>query len=181
MHENYKYPLENSNDIALIKLASPADLGKGVGLVCLSDTSYHLPFDDLNKKCWITGWGTLSFGGASPNPLMQASVPLVSKQRCTSAHPGDIDDSMLCAGFDEGGIDTCQGDSGGPLVCEFNGTWYLEGVVSWGFGCAQANKYGVYANVRNLKSWLLTNMYAIVSPSVSPQNQSSSALGEHIR
>ena len=179
MHEHYQIPLIKSNDIALIHLASPADLGVGVGLVCLPDNSHHLPFDNVNKKCWITGWGTLYFGGSSPNNLMQASVPLVSKQRCMNAHPGKIDDSMLCAGFNSGGVDTCQGDSGGPLVCEFNGTWYLEGVTSWGYGCAQANKYGVYANVRNLKSWLSSNMYTVVAPSVSLQNQSSSALGKH--
>ena len=63
---------------------------------------------------------------------MQASVPLVSKQRCMNAHPGKTDDSMLCVGLDEGGVDSFQGDSGGPLVCEFNGTWYLEGVTSRG-------------------------------------------------
>ena len=178
MHESYKIPLEDSNDIALINLLSPAVLGKGVGLVCLPDTGHHLPFDNLAKKCWITGWGRLSSGGSQPNRLRQASVPLVSKQRCTSALPGYIDDSMLCAGFDSGGVDTCQGDSGGPLVCEFNGTWYLEGVTSWGFGCAEPNRYGVYAKVRNLKSWLLTNMDLIVAPVVSPQNQSSPSLGE---
>ena len=181
MHENYETPLSESNDIALINLASPADLGEGVGLVCLPYTSYHLPFDNSNKTCWITGWGTLSFLGSSPNTLMQASVPLVSKQRCTSAYPGHIDDSMLCAGLDEGGVDACQGDSGGPLVCEFNGTWYLEGATSWGDGCAQENKYGVYAKVRYLQSWLLTNMYLGVAPPVeSPQNQLSSALGSII-
>ena len=179
MHENYGTPLSESNDIALLNLASPADLGEGVGLVCLPDTSNHLPFDNVNKKCWITGWGTLSFMGSSPNTLMQASVPLVSNQNCTSAYPGHIDDSMLCAGVDEGGVDACQGDSGGPLVCEFNGTWYLEGVTSWGYGCAEPNYYGVYSRVRTLKSWLLSNMYTVVAPSVSPQNQSSSALGNH--
>ncbi len=169
MHESYETPLSNSNDIALIKLASPAGLGEGVGLVCLPDTGHQLPFDNLNKKCWITGWGSLHSDGPKPNTLMQASVPLVSKQRCTSAYPGEIDDSMLCAGFDEGGVDACQDDSGGPLVCEFNGTWYLEGVTSWGYGCAEPNKFGVYAKVRNFKSWLSTNMM-----------QSSSALGRYI-
>ena len=173
MHKNYNTPLRESNDIALIKLVSPADLGEGVELVCLPDTKNHLPFDNLNKKCWITGWGKLSYQGSSPNTLMQASVPLVSKQRCENAYPDEIDDSMLCAGLDEGGIDTCQGDSGGPLVCEFNGTWYLEGVTSWGYGCAEPDQYGVYAKVRVLKSWLSTNMYTVVAPSASPQNQSS--------
>ena len=182
-HENYDNPLSHSNDIALLHLAIPAELGVGVGLVCLPDTGHQLPFDDLNKRCWITGWGHLSFWGSSPNTLMQASLPLVSKQRCENAYPGKIDDSMLCAGLDEGGVDTCQGDSGGPLVCEFSGRWYLEGVTSWGYGCAAPDHYGVYANVRDLRSWLSTNMYTVVAPSASPQNQSlpqnqsSSAIG----
>ncbi|XP_078366044.1 MAM and LDL-receptor class A domain-containing protein 1-like [Oculina patagonica] len=174
MHESYQNPLFDSNDIALLNLVNPAIVGEGVGFVCLPDTGHQLPLDNLNKKCWITGWGTLSFGGAAPNPLMQASVPLVSKQRCTSAYPGYIDDSMLCAGFDEGGIDACQGDSGGPLVCEFQGSWYLEGATSWGYGCAKAGYYGVYAKVRIFNSWLSSNMYRVVEPTVSPQNQSSS-------
>ena len=179
IHENYDTPLKYSNDIALINLVSPANIGKGVGLVCLPDSSNNLTFDNITKRCWIIGWGTLSSEGSSPNTLMQASVPLVSKQRCRVVYPGKIDDSMLCAGLDEGGVDACHGDSGGPLVCEFNGKWYLEGVTSWGEECALGNKYGVYANVRNLKSWLSTFMHTVVEPSVSPQNQSSSALGKH--
>ena len=173
MHENYKTPKHHSNDIALLNLASSAELGVGVGLVCLPDTGHQLPSDDLTKRCWITGWGHLSFWGSSPNTLRQASLPLVSKQRCENAYPGDIDDSMLCAGLDGGGVDTCQGDSGGPLVCEYNGTWYLEGVTSWGYGCASPKFYGVYAKVRALRSWILTNIYTVVAPNASSQNQPS--------
>ena len=109
---------------------------------------------------------------------MQARVPLVSKQRCQSAFPGEIDNTMLCAGLDEGGVDTCQGDSGGPLVCEFDGTWYLEGVTSWGYGCANPGKYGMYSYVRRLKSWVLKKMQHVLPPSPSPHNHSASALGE---
>lgn len=175
MHENYGFPLALSNDIALINLASPADLGEGVGLVCLPDTNHQLPFDNRNKPCWTTGWGRLYNWGPFPNTLMQVSLPLVSKQRCENAHPGEIDDSMLCAGRDEGGISPCKGDSGGPLVCEFNGTWYLEGVTSWGYGC---DHFAMYANIRELRSWILRHMYTVVVPIASPNNQSS-ALGKH--
>ena len=153
-HESYNRPQRLANDIALLKLARPAVLGKGVGLVCLSNPSNVLPIDNPNKRCYITGWGTLSSGGSAPNKLQEASVPLASKARCLKAYPGKIDDSMLCAGLDKGGVDSCQGDSGGPLVCEFNGRWHLEGVTSWGYGCAFAGKYGVYANVGHLRSWV---------------------------
>ncbi|PFX28263.1 Transmembrane protease serine 5 [Stylophora pistillata] len=176
VHENYQNPYTYSNDIAILKLEKPAVLGVGVGLVCLPDIKNILPVD-LNETCWITGWGDLYSAGYQPNTLMQASVPLVSKQRCSNVYPGKIDDSMLCAGLDQGGIDTCQGDSGGPLVCEFNGTWHLEGITSWGHGCAQAYKYGVYAKVRALDSWVRANMYKVVPPtSILPHNQSSVSL-----
>ena len=178
-HENYNTPLRYSNDIALLQLAKSANLGVGIGLVCMPDISHPLPFDNLLKKCWITGWGALSSGGSSPNSLMEARVPLVSKGRCDIAHPGKIDNlTMLCAGLDDGGVDTCQGDSGGPLVCEFNSTWYLEGVTSWGYGCAYARKYGVYSYVRNLKAWVLEKIYQVAPPNPPSYNQSVSALGK---
>lgn len=155
VHPNYKKPKSESNDIALLKLDKPAKLGKGVGLVCMPDPGLPLPVDDPNRKCWITGWGRLAFQGASAKNLMQVDVPLHSNARCKAKfYRSSIDESMLCAGLEEGGVDSCQGDSGGPLVCEYNGKWYLEGATSWGVGCATPGYPGVYAKVRHLLSWV---------------------------
>ena len=55
IHEHCKKPFGMSNDIALLKLSTPAKLNKRVGLACLPDKSVDLPINDINKKCWITG------------------------------------------------------------------------------------------------------------------------------
>ena len=59
----------------------------------------------------------------------------------------------------QAGKDTCQGDSGGPLVCQDNSNvYYLEGITSFGIGCAQSERPGVYARVSEFRTWLDTTM-----------------------
>ncbi|MEI7481861.1 MAG: serine protease [Elusimicrobiota bacterium] len=101
-----------------------------------------------------TGWGTTSQSGSISDALLKVSVPLVSKASCEAAYPGKLTDSMLCAGYEAGGKDSCQGDSGGPLVVGTGSGAYLAGVVSWGEGCAQPKKYGIYSKVNSAFDWI---------------------------
>ena len=87
-------------------------------------------------------------------------VPAITNQVCKQAYGSDaVTDSMICAGYPgEGGKDACQGDSGGPFVCNENGNAIIAGVVSWGFGCADANYPGVYARTSLVVDWIQANM-----------------------
>ncbi|XP_049631456.1 anionic trypsin isoform X1 [Suncus etruscus] len=140
------------NDIMLIKLSSPAVLSSRVSAIALPSSCAP-----AGTQCLISGWGnTLSSGVNNPELLQCLDAPLLSQAQCEASYPGQITENMVCAGFLEGGKDSCQGDSGGPVVC--NGE--LQGVVSWGYGCAQKNKPGVYTRVCNFVDWIEQTMAA---------------------
>lgn len=84
-------------------------------------------------------------------------MPLVDDETCSEDYPGLIAPAvMFCAGLKEGGKDSCQGDSGGPLVyfdVEMK-QWFQIGIVSWGKGCAEAGKPGVYSKVASYVDWI---------------------------
>ena len=88
--------------------------------------------------------------------LLKATVPLTDTAVCNkSAAPGSrVSPTMICAGYKEGGVDSCQGDSGGPLVWRTPDGPVLVGVVSFGEGCAQKLKYGVYTRVTAHRDWI---------------------------
>jgi trypsin len=99
----------------------------------------------------VAGWGnTNAFGSSYPERAQEVDVPYVTNAECDRAY-GSITDGMLCAGFTNGGKDACQGDSGGPI---FTRSGVLVGVVSWGYGCAQAGYPGVYARTSAFASWI---------------------------
>lgn len=111
---------------------------------------------------WTSGWGATNEGSYSlPTKLRKVEVPLITTETCNSksAYDGAVTDTMICAGYAEGGKDACQGDSGGPLFTQqASGDFSLVGVVSWGMGCARPNKYGVYSKVNTMADWILNQV-----------------------
>ncbi|KAM6910159.1 trypsin-2 [Xenentodon cancila] len=137
------------NDIMLIKLSSPATLNNYVKPVALPSSCAP-----AGTMCRVSGWGNTMSSTADRNKLQCLDIPILADTDCNNSYPGMITESMFCAGYLEGGKDSCQGDSGGPVVC--NGE--LQGVVSWGYGCAEKDHPGVYTKVCIFNDWLESTM-----------------------
>jgi len=153
LHPDYN-PSNTNNDVCLLKLDTPLTLNEKVKPIKLNRK------DDWESGTMftVTGWGTLTAGGSLPDTLMEVEVPFVGHRTCLLEYfPYSITDGMICAG--ETGKDSCQGDSGGPMISfDSNGEPSLVGVVSWGIGCGNWLKPGVYAKVAQYADWIEETM-----------------------
>uniref|UniRef100_A0A2K5Z6F2 trypsin n=1 Tax=Mandrillus leucophaeus TaxID=9568 RepID=A0A2K5Z6F2_MANLE len=136
-----------NNDILLMKLSSPAIINAHVSTISLPTGP-----PTAGTKCLISGWGnTLSSGADYPDELQCLDTPVLTQAECEASYPGEITSNIFCVAIFLLHLSiqlvpsSPQGDSGGPVVS--NGQ--LQGIVSWGNGCAQKNKPGVYTKVYN--------------------------------
>lgn len=149
------------NDIALLKLKEPVEMGPNISPLCLPGKSpeYELQIGTLG---YIAGWGKRE-KGRLPNYLWKAQIPVVDMDKCRSVKPeGSADssayrftDNMICAG---GGKDSCNGDSGGAYSVQdpFNSSQsYVAGLVSWGPRCGT---FGLYTKVARYVDWITETM-----------------------
>ncbi|XP_072122076.1 plasminogen [Mobula birostris] len=145
------------SDLALLKLQRPAVVNNEVNIVCLPESGFIL---SSGAECYVTGWGdTQGTGGAGV--LKEAGFPVFENKVCNRPEylNGRVKNSELCAGNVDGGVDSCQGDSGGPLVCpDAQGRYILQGVTSWGLGCAMQMKPGVYVRISFFIDWITNIM-----------------------
>lgn len=155
-HPDFRKLGPYSHDLALLVVSSPGfQLNDNVNPACFSDES-----PSPGTWCEVSGWGAYDPDHEVLSPTLKAAaVPVISLETCRrdgvyGGRMQQILDSMLCAGHLKGGIDSCRGDSGGPLVCEKGGRLELVGIVSWGHGCAQKNKPGVYTRVSSFLPWI---------------------------
>jgi uncharacterized repeat protein (TIGR01451 family) len=167
VHPEFSYnSISVHADLALLRLAEPV-LPSGTpgtrGAIAPITLARILEGDLVadTKMAMVTGWGSLNaFYPVYADHLHQVTVPVVDNDICNKAytklgHRNQIDATMICAGFVEGGKDSCKGDSGGPLMAlDRAGQWKQIGIVSSGYGCAEAEAYGIYVRVPLFINWI---------------------------
>lgn len=141
------------NDIALIKLADAVYDMQPVNLADFK-TERILKSD---SRVTVSRWGSEAFQPRTiSDDLRNVRVPIVDRRDCNKHYKGAVTDNMVCAGGKD--ADACSGDSGGGLVVNYKDQAYLEGIVSWGEGCGDPKKPGVYTRVPSYRKWIRTHM-----------------------
>ncbi|XP_063814468.1 mitochondrial coenzyme A diphosphatase NUDT8 isoform X2 [Pseudophryne corroboree] len=106
-HEEYNPRIE-ANDIAMIELNSPVKFDDYAQPACLPRATLNITF---LHPCYISGWGVMAENSVeTADVLQEAKVNLIGLQKCNSSkwYHGSIRKYNLCAGYEEGGIDSCQ-------------------------------------------------------------------------
>ncbi|KAK3103830.1 hypothetical protein FSP39_022242, partial [Pinctada imbricata] len=157
LHEKFDYSAVR-NDIALIELKKPIGVTNITGYACLPSRKQRRR---KNILCSTIGWGRTNITNRRGSKVLrEVEIPIVKRKKCKKAFNFKITKFQICAGYRHGGKDACVGDSGGPLMCpELNSStqttkWYITGVTSYGEGCGQKNKFGIYVNVARYISWI---------------------------
>ncbi|MBV9845385.1 MAG: serine protease [Kutzneria sp.] len=130
--------VSSGSDVAVLTLSGALPY-RPLPLVETGDTASYRP----GVKATVLGWGRTGEDEPASSTLRSVVVPIVADDVCAREESDFRADSMVCAGYQEGGRDACSGDSGGPMVVDGR----LVGVVSWGDGCARAGKPGVYTRL----------------------------------
>jgi len=134
IHEHYKEGGWYHNDIALVKLKTPANLNDFVGLACLPQKGE----DEQGKNCFISGWGftrkTTETKGIRPTTIQEVSGPIWKWSDCRAkwAKLGSpLNPKVYCFGTENRfkTYGACNGDSGGPLSCNSSPGWKVVGIA----------------------------------------------------
>nr|XP_020646905.1 urokinase-type plasminogen activator [Pogona vitticeps] len=172
VHERYSHARgDYDNDIALMRIRSAsgqcAQETDTVKTICLPSQNDILRD---NFECEVSGYGKANRTDIFYSRMLKSTnVNLISQSMCRKYYENRVvNGNMLCAGGLHWKTDSCSGDSGGPLICEFGSRMVLHGIVSWGDGCAQKEKPGVYTRVTEYLPWIESHINGVHFKSYYP-------------
>ena len=141
VHPRYRRPQRHSNDLAILRLAEPAQ--DHIPILALTREA-----PVVGQEAIVCGFGLMRESGEQSPVKRHVHVPILSNDVCSTMLDG-IDQTMVCAGYpQEGRRDACHHDSGGPLFIPSDaGEPRLIGIVSWGIGCGREALPGVYSRI----------------------------------
>ena len=164
IHEDYKKAVFEQ-DISLIKLSSPIVLTPNLSPICLppSRVGYNTY---VGSTAILAGWGRQWEDGPVSDQLQMVKLPIISNRECmewyyrSGTRQFIPEYTFLCAGWESGGRDACSGDSGGPLITfREDGRAEVVGIVSWGIGCGDKGRPGVYTRVTQYVPWIQETIF----------------------
>lgn len=145
------------NDIALIRVSGNV-VAKKIDLFGDRPTDPPVAPGD---KLRVTGWGFRNpvvegVRSAVANPASPELYQVILTPTVKGCEvPEGYGAKMICAGPLKVGEDSCNGDSGGPMTRSAGSTRrVLVGLVSWGRGCGQNGKPGIYTAVGGYRDWI---------------------------
>ncbi|MEK6262697.1 MAG: trypsin-like serine protease [Planctomycetota bacterium] len=129
-HEDFNFPTEYANDIALVVLTGP------VSGVLVRERATTAEFD-ATTSFTVAGFGFTDQGNFG------------IKLEAPAARSGTFNKEFTAGGV---GFDTCQGDSGGPAyLATPSGRFHIAGITSRGGRCGTG---GIYTRVDAYHSWI---------------------------
>ena len=158
-----------NKDIGLLKLPCNITCSPFIRKGCLpreTDKNFYQP----NTECIVAGWGATEKRehNETPGPkstlMKELHLPIADHDKCIEStspqYMKDVTEYTVCAGDGTGTNDPCNGDSGGPLFCRRHSDdrYVVVGIVSWGEGCGQPRKYGIFAHLLKLVNWVHKQM-----------------------
>uniref|UniRef100_A0A182ISK8 Peptidase S1 domain-containing protein n=1 Tax=Anopheles atroparvus TaxID=41427 RepID=A0A182ISK8_ANOAO len=148
------------HDIALIKLRTDIEMSDYIQPVCLWNRGPDLA--QVERKFGsVIGFG-LNENNEVSDYLREADIPVVDFATCLASNRvafGAVLTSMMyCAGSGNG-TSACNGDSGGGMFFEYDGVWYVRGLVSFipglnGQAKCDPYQYTVFTDVAKYLDWI---------------------------
>ncbi|UAB73585.1 serine protease [Vibrio sp. SCSIO 43132] len=139
-----------TNDIALLKLATPVDAKYQIAK--LPTPAIKAQLASPGKTLKASGWGRFSgSSGFGSSILKAADLPVADCQQITGR---PVSSDFICGYKPQNSI--CMGDSGGPFATQHGNDYYVFGATSWAPDTTCSGASG-FTDVTKFVPWITQN------------------------